>query len=161
MWLGRAGTELIGAGNSNRLRVLRDSPIARGRPEEAGKDRVDDVLDRAEDEERTRSSSSRASARSWAARTVSSSATARLTEGGQAHAAAAADEERVAELLLEQADVTADRGLGQVERLGGAAVPAITDDRLQRADVGGVDIQRMVSVMTIPRRSQATDKRTL
>ena len=66
-----------------------------------------------------------------------------LAERGQAHAPAVAREQRLAELLLEAPDVPADRGLRQVQRLGRAVVAAVADDRLQRAEVGGVEVHRV------------------
>ena len=51
-----------------------------------------------------------------------------LAVGRQLDAAAAPGEQRLAELLLEPAHVAADGGLRQVQRLGGAVVPAEVDD---------------------------------
>jgi hypothetical protein len=104
--------------------------------------RVDEVLDRAEDE-RARVAVAASQAREGVV--VGGQDRAELdrrllAEGRQLDAAATLGEQRLAELLLEAAHVAADRGLGEVQRLGGAVVAAVADDREERADVGEVEV---------------------
>ena len=82
----------------------------------------------------------RARAWSWAARTAPSSTAACSPYGVSSTPRPRRGEQRLAELLLEAAHVPADRGLGEVQRLGGAVVAAVTDDREERAQVGEVEI---------------------
>jgi hypothetical protein len=63
-----------------------------------------------------------------------------LAERGQLDAAPALDEQRLAQLLVQSPDVAADRRLGQVQRLGGAAVAAVADDRQERAQVCRIEV---------------------
>ena len=88
------------------------------------------------------SRNSRASARSFACSTVGQLLGGPRPELGQLHPAAALAKQRLAELLLEPADVAADRRLGQVQRLGRAVIAAVADDRVERTEVGGVEIHR-------------------
>ena len=78
-----------------------------------------------------------------------------LAVGRQLDAAAAAGEQRLAELVLEPADVAADRGLGEVQRLGGAVVAAEADDREEGAQVGGVEVH---AAMVARRGDRARDR---
>src|SRR3954454_2886012 len=124
------------------------------RAEQVGEDRVDEVLDDAEDERR-RGGAVAAQARERAvvggehARELGGGA---LAVGGELDAAAAAGEQRRSELLLEQPHVAADGGLGEVHRFGGAVVAAEADDREERAEVGGIEVHRAIVAAGPPPR---------
>lgn len=61
------------------------------------------------------------------------------------YAAAAAHEQGAAQALFEIADMQADRGLGQVQRIGGSGEGAEVDDGDQRAQLVEAEFSHQVS----------------
>ena len=80
-----------------------------------------------------------------------------LAVRGELDAAAPPLEQRLAELALELAHVAADRGLREVQRLGGAVVAAVADDRQERAQVDGIELHRRTIVARNALDPQAID----
>ena len=79
------------------------------------------------------------------ARIASACVTERATGVGQSHAARAALDQLRADLALERGDVLADRGLREVEGLGGGGEGAARSDLAQHAHAADVEHQSSLS----------------
>src|SRR5262249_51979480 len=77
-----------------------------------------------------------------------------LTRRRRTRAACAAHEERDADLVLERADLLADRGLAQVELLAGTSEAANLDDRLEDAE-----LLRLEHVLARKKANRMPDRR--
>ena len=113
-------------------------------PDQVGQHRVDEVLDHAE-HERAGLGAGALQPRDRAVvhgEHLAELGRRALAVGRELHTPASPLEQRLAELGLELAHVTAHRGLREVQRLGGTVVAAVADDGEERAQVDRIELHR-------------------